>query len=75
MAGIHFGSDQSTTQNYDAATQLRKFAPYKLLRYAIWDAGIAYSNDYNSYTIDRIINTNCTWINRPVGSSAQSITR
>ena len=72
MAGIHFGSDQSSTQNFDAVTQLRKFSPYKLLRYATWNAGIAASEKYSSYTVDRIINTPCRWINRPIGSSARA---
>jgi len=72
MAGIHFGSDQSSTQNYDAVTQLRKFSPYKLLRYATWNAGVASSENYDSYTIERIINTDCRWINRPMGSSARA---
>ena len=72
IAGIHFGSEQSTTQNLDVATQLSKHSQYKLLRYATWNAGIACSESYNSFSLDRIINMDCRWINRPIGSSARA---
>ena len=72
VAGIHFGTTQSTDLNLDAALRLKTQSSYTLMRYANWTAGIAIHEDIDNMSLQQLFDGAYRWVNRPLGSSARS---
>ncbi|MGA7828374.1 MAG: substrate-binding domain-containing protein [Geobacteraceae bacterium] len=71
-AGLHMAEISSPEVNRQAAKEILD-VPFRLLRVAIWQAGLAMAPGLGLKTVDEALDANIRWIGREPGSGARQV--